>query len=72
MIAPRSLLMAVICALLMLSAGCNLQQLSAGKVLISDGCVIIIEGLSSLQANELSKAWDIDPNCKLKLKTEVD
>ena len=68
MIASRPLLMAVVCALLMLSAGCNLQQ--AGKVLYSDGCVLYVDGVSSAQAKEIYKEWRIN-GCEVIITNEV-
>ena len=68
MTAP-SLLMAVIPTLLL--SGCSLQQ-TASDILIVDGCIVTIKGLSSLQTDELIKTWNIEPDCQIEVRTEVD
>lgn len=48
--------------------GCSLQQ-SGAKILVSDGCVVTIEGISTVQAQEIMKSWDIMDDCRVRVKT---
>ena len=69
MIAASRPLLAVACgALLLLSVGCASQTVTA-KVLISEGCVVMIEGISTRQADEILRTWDVDPNCRVEVRS---
>ena len=63
----------MVCALLC-EFGCAAQ--SAGvKILISEGCVIVVEGASARQADEMLRSWNVDPDCQIEVRSttgEVD
>ena len=55
------------CALLC-GGGCASQSVGA-KVLISEGCIVIIEGVSTRQADDILRTWDVDPNCQVEINS---
>ena len=59
-------IIALLCALQF--GGCASQTTSA-KVTISEGCMVIIEGISTRQADEILRTWEIDPNCKVEVRS---
>jgi hypothetical protein len=69
MTAPSTLLTAL-CALL-LSGGCS-HQVTAAKIVISEGCLITIEGVSQQQAEDVIRNWDLDNGCQLEVKARSE
>ena len=53
-----------------LICGCASQTVTA-KVLTSEGCVVIIEGISTRQADEILRTWDLDPNCQVEVRSTI-
>jgi len=53
--------------LFVLLAGCASQSTTA-KVMISEGCVVVIEGISTAQAQDILRTWDIDPKCQVEVR----
>ena len=51
------------CALLCVG-GCASKQMTA-DILVVDGCMIEIKGVSSLTADEIKKNWTIGDDCTL-------
>ena len=60
----RTLLTALLSVLL---AGCSTQQ-TAAKIVISDGCLITIDGLSTQQADDVLRNWNIDKRCEIEVR----
>ena len=57
------------CALLCVG-GCASQ--SAGvKILIAEGCVVLLEGVSTQQADDILRTWEIDPKCKVEVRAST-
>lgn len=52
-------------------AGC-ISQKSVATVEIVEGCMVRIEGISTTQADDIVKDWDIDPGCQVEVNTEVE
>ena len=64
-------LLLAICALLTLMSGCSHQQAGIGKVLYSDGgCVLYVDGVSSIQAESITKEWRMK-GCEIVITNEV-
>lgn len=61
---PRTLLIAEVSALLMLSAGCSSHQSSA-EVMVVEGCMVSVKGLSTSQAADMTKTWEFKDNCNI-------
>jgi hypothetical protein len=61
---PRTLLIAEVSALLMLSAGCSSQNSSA-EVMVVEGCMVSIKGLTTIQATDVTKTWEFRENCNI-------
>ena len=58
-----------LCALIGLLAGCLPSQQGAATIMVVDGCMIKIDGVSAAQAGEITKSWDFDTNCELEVKS---
>lgn len=71
MIAPSHTLLTAGCALLLCVGGCS-HYSGQGKVTILDGCMVEITGISTLQAQDIIKTWDIDPNCQVEVNTNLE
>ena len=54
--------------LTLLLTGCASQTMGA-KVLISEGCLVMVEGVSTRQADEVLRSWDVDPNCQIDVRS---
>lgn len=52
-------------------AGCVSQQ-SVGSVEIIEGCMVRINGISTTQADDIIKDWNIDPGCQVEVNTEIE
>ena len=61
------LIIALVCALHLV--GCASQQTTA-KIMIVDGCLVTIEGLSSQQADMVMRDWDLNTDCEIEVKTK--
>ena len=69
--APAHTLLAAGCALLLCVGGCSSQS-RGSKILISDGCMVYIETVSSESSQDIQKNWELYDNCKLKNTTELE
>lgn len=69
---PRSLPSATVCALLfyVLLAGCSTHN-STADVMVVDGCMIEIKGLSATQASDIAKTWTFGDDCSLISTSEL-
>ena len=52
-------------------AGCASQQ-STAEIIVVDGCMVSIKGLSSIQADEISRSWNFNNDCVLITNSETD
>ena len=52
----------LICALL---GGCGVKQAKTSTLLISDGCVVYVEGMSATQAESITSTLDISDDCEV-------
>jgi len=53
-------------------SGCFASKQTGGEIMIVDGCIVTVKGFSGAQADEIMKTWNIDPNCSVEVKTEID
>lgn len=65
----RTLLAAVSSALLLCTAACSTRN-SGGEVMVVDGCMVGIKGISAERASEIVKSWDFGDDCAMKVNTE--
>ena len=54
-------------ALPALLGGCGVKQAGKSTILISDGCVVYVEGATAVQAKEMTDEWDISDDCEVKV-----
>jgi len=52
-------------ALLTLPGGCGVKQAKTSTLLISDGCVVYVEGMSATQAKDITSTLDISDDCEV-------
>ena len=64
-------LLAAGCALLLCVGGCSSQS-RGSKIIVSDGCMIYIETVSSESSQDISKQWELYEDCKLKNTTDME
>lgn len=57
-------------AVLFAASGCSVLTAQDVRVLSADGCVILIEGVSLLQAEIIVKEWSFDDDCSTEIITE--
>ena len=65
----RSVALIVLASVL---GGCASQHQSGAKILVSDGCMVSVEGLSAAQADDLMKTWEFADDCSLKVKMKAE
>ena len=53
-------------------AGCASSQQTGVTVLIVDGCLVEIKGLSSSRAEEIIRSWDFGDDCSVDTATSYD
>lgn len=53
-------------------SGCGSTHQQTTDIMIVDGCIIEIKGLSHASASDIQKNWSVDENCVLNTNSRME
>ncbi len=53
-------------------SACGVSQQRTNTVIVSEGCMVYVDGLTLTQTQELLRTWSFDDGCKIEISTAIE